>query len=82
MGDEATQERQGSLAAPFVFLIVASLQFAYYWLDHLKKVRDLLFTILIIIGMKPMLAIAIMLINSGMSYHLSTEIFHDERLKN
>ncbi|KAK7406930.1 hypothetical protein VNO78_08566 [Psophocarpus tetragonolobus] len=35
--DEASQERQGSLAAPLIFLIVAAFQFAYYRLDHVKK---------------------------------------------
>ncbi|TKY70243.1 Tail-anchored protein insertion receptor WRB [Spatholobus suberectus] len=37
MGDEASQERERSLAAPLIFLIVAAFQFAYYCLDHVKK---------------------------------------------
>ncbi|KAK7252633.1 hypothetical protein RIF29_36720 [Crotalaria pallida] len=37
MGGEATQEHQRSLAPPIIFLIIATFQFAYYWLDHLKK---------------------------------------------
>ncbi|KAL1315955.1 protein GET1 [Arachis duranensis] len=39
MGDEASHEHrdQGSLAAPFVFLVVASVQFSYFCLDYLKK---------------------------------------------
>ncbi|XP_057443666.1 protein GET1-like [Lotus japonicus] len=38
MGDEAiTQERERPLAAPFIFMIVAAFQFAYYCLDHLNK---------------------------------------------
>ncbi|KAE9606930.1 putative WRB/Get1 family protein [Lupinus albus] len=37
MGEEATQEHQWSIAAPLIFLIIAIFQFAYYWLDHLKK---------------------------------------------
>ncbi|XP_004512266.1 protein GET1-like [Cicer arietinum] len=37
MGDESNQEHQISLAAPFIFLIVAAFQSAYYCLDQLKK---------------------------------------------
>uniref|UniRef100_A0A151UGQ2 Tryptophan-rich protein n=1 Tax=Cajanus cajan TaxID=3821 RepID=A0A151UGQ2_CAJCA len=37
MGDEATQERERSLAAPLIFIIVAAFQFAYYRLDHVIK---------------------------------------------
>ena len=37
MGDEASQERERSLAAPLIFLIVAVFKFAYYCLDHAKK---------------------------------------------
>ncbi|CAL0331664.1 unnamed protein product [Lupinus luteus] len=37
MGEEATQEHEMSIAAPLIFLIIAIFQFAYYWLDHLKK---------------------------------------------
>ncbi|CAK8540114.1 unnamed protein product [Lathyrus sativus] len=37
MGDEAIQEHQRSLAAPFIFLIVATFQLAYYFLDNLNK---------------------------------------------
>ncbi|KAG5060903.1 hypothetical protein JHK87_001932 [Glycine soja] len=37
MGDEASRERERSLAAPLIFLIVAAFQFAYYCLDHVKK---------------------------------------------
>ncbi|MED6133779.1 hypothetical protein PIB30_031442 [Stylosanthes scabra] len=36
MGDEHLRD-QGSLAALFVFSVVASVQFAYYWLDQKKK---------------------------------------------
>lgn len=52
MEDEATHERQRSLAAPLIFLIVAAFQFAYYRLDHLKKVSYIYiyspFTVLLI----------------------------------
>ncbi|KHN35958.1 hypothetical protein glysoja_003081 [Glycine soja] len=41
MGDEASQERERSLAAPLIFLIVAAFQFAYYCLDHVKKAINL-----------------------------------------
>ncbi|RDY11141.1 hypothetical protein CR513_04241, partial [Mucuna pruriens] len=37
MGDEATEERERSFAAPLIFLIVAAFQFAYYCLDRQKK---------------------------------------------
>ncbi|KAG4973521.1 hypothetical protein JHK87_030342 [Glycine soja] len=37
MEDEISQERERSLAAPLIFLIVAVFKFAYYCLDHAKK---------------------------------------------
>ncbi|KAE9613177.1 hypothetical protein Lalb_Chr05g0214781 [Lupinus albus] len=37
MGEKATQEDQRSIVAPLIFLVIAFFQFAYYWLDHLKK---------------------------------------------
>ncbi|BAT99876.1 protein GET1-like isoform X1 [Vigna umbellata] len=37
MEDEGSHEREGSLAAPLIFLIVASFQFAYYCLDQVAK---------------------------------------------
>ncbi|KAK7309409.1 hypothetical protein RJT34_06113 [Clitoria ternatea] len=37
MEGEAMEEHEKSLAAPFIFLIVAAFQFAYYRLDHYKK---------------------------------------------
>ncbi|CAL5188257.1 unnamed protein product [Lathyrus oleraceus] len=40
MEDEAIQEHQRSLAAPFIFLIVATFQLAYYCLDNLKNGSD------------------------------------------
>ena len=37
MDYETIQEHRRSLAAPFIFMIVAAFQFAYYCVDHLKK---------------------------------------------
>lgn len=37
MEDEISQERERSLAAPLIFLIVAVFKFAYCCLDHAKK---------------------------------------------
>ncbi|KAG5099761.1 hypothetical protein JHK82_044813 [Glycine max] len=37
MGDEASEEHQRSLAAPFIFLVVLTFQFASNWIDHFKK---------------------------------------------
>ncbi|XP_027346474.1 uncharacterized protein LOC113858170 isoform X5 [Abrus precatorius] len=37
MGDEASEEHQSSLAAPFIFFVVLAFQFASFWLDHFKK---------------------------------------------
>ncbi|KAK7307432.1 hypothetical protein VNO77_40491 [Canavalia gladiata] len=40
MGDEATEEHERTLAAPFIFLIVAAFQFAYHHLDQFQKSRS------------------------------------------
>ncbi|XP_027912325.1 uncharacterized protein LOC114171574 isoform X2 [Vigna unguiculata] len=37
MEDEGSDERERLLAAPFIFLIVAAFQFAYYCLDKVAK---------------------------------------------
>nr|ACU17964.1 unknown [Glycine max] len=37
MGDEASEEHQRSLAAPFIFFVVLAFQFASHWIDHFKK---------------------------------------------
>ncbi|KAK7360302.1 hypothetical protein VNO77_02286 [Canavalia gladiata] len=37
MGDEASEEHQGSLAAPFIFFIILAFQFASHWIGHFKK---------------------------------------------
>ncbi|KAL2966248.1 hypothetical protein AAZX31_16G105300 [Glycine max] len=37
MGDEASEEHQRSLAAPFIFFVVLTFQFASNWIDHFKK---------------------------------------------
>lgn len=41
MGDEASEEHQRSLAAPFIFFVVLAFQFASHWIDHFKKVISL-----------------------------------------
>ncbi|CAJ1930664.1 unnamed protein product [Sphenostylis stenocarpa] len=37
MEEEGSHGRERSLAAPLIFLIVATFQFAYYCLDHISK---------------------------------------------
>lgn len=37
MGDEASEEHQRSLAAPFIFFVVLAFQFASHWIDHFEK---------------------------------------------
>uniref|UniRef100_K7MGR1 Uncharacterized protein n=1 Tax=Glycine max TaxID=3847 RepID=K7MGR1_SOYBN len=42
MGDEASEEHQRSLAAPFIFFVVLTFQFASNWIDHSRSCMLLL----------------------------------------